>query len=546
VTLFNKEGYNDDTTGQQLEVRGPVDIHCLDKIPLNGGKGNWLTSTRSYKMGGCAAEESVALATNAVKVAASTSLNDLHALSAKAISAATGEFGSVVVSYTRAHDDDGIAYPYDHHALTKAALEVMQTGAMDVVTTTEDDALSAASATTIAASEYAKAAAESDAFKKIEAFEDGSQTTPPPTSGDAFTPAGGWHSTSAHAALKMANAEYHEAKAAAGSNTSPLESESEKPEWHGNATAYFKDSHLKIEIPFPESHSPDDPEDMLKHDLKANSNKTGGGSHPCADKNSAELCADFKRKGSCTFDYAERDCKKTCQLCPPDQGSVWSDASLDTTTGHYSLGHGRRRIGAGFGRRRAPVATRIAKHIGMLKNSAKYKSGDYEIKHGESDVPKTVEYPDGKKKWVALVPKAKDEAKIANATEADATLPQPIDHPNAAAAQESAAVGAEEVSDVPPAVASPTTPVTPHEKLETMSTAGNKYAMAALASEAAQAAKKTLDETPGSASSMANINSAISAAVNNDATATAWAADQIEKEEATGSSTTASAGSASA
>jgi hypothetical protein len=558
VSLFNKEGYNDDEEGQMLEVRGPVNIHCLDKVALKGGKGNWLTDTRSYKMGRCAPQESVQLATSAVKAAA-VSASDLHALSAKAVEAATGQFGSVVVSYTHpSHLNDGIAYPYEQHKLAKADLEVMQTGMQvkEIVTTTGDEA----SATTVPpasyegstespASESATDVNPDDALKAMKAFEDGSDTTPAPTSDAAFTPPGGWHSTSAHAALKIANAEYKQAKAEAGSNTSPLESEPERPVWHGNATEHFKNSHLKINMPFPASPAPDDPEDMLRRDQRANFNATGHDCDPdlgcgeqpklCVDKNSAELCAEFKAKGSCTFDYAERDCQKTCALCPPDEGSIYSDQSIGPM-GHLYLGKSRRRIGAGFGRRRAALPTPEEIEEAKLKASAKYKSGMYDIKKVVETVPETPLNPDGKKATFELVPKPEDEAKVEAATEKAATLPEPINHPNAAAKAEASSDTAAAVSDVPPAVeetASHTSEAgsatTAHEELESAATSGNPFAAAAIAEGSAESAAAVLAKTKGSAEATTIASTAEAEEATRQANAEQWAANTLSKEEGT-------------
>merc|ERR1712127_977203 len=55
---------------------------------------------------------------------------DLSELSTKALAAASGEFGSIMSSFTKADKNDGVAYPYDQHKLSyeNNKLEGLATG----------------------------------------------------------------------------------------------------------------------------------------------------------------------------------------------------------------------------------------------------------------------------------------------------------------------------------------------------------------------------------------------------------------------------------
>ena len=79
---------------------------------------------------------------------------------------------------------------------------------------------------------------------------------------------------------------------------------------------------------------------------------------PCADTAGDDTCQDYVSKGECSFDFVKKDCAKSCGLCPGPDGEISSDAYTGPN-GHYYLGSSRRRVGAGFGRRRQPPVPEV-------------------------------------------------------------------------------------------------------------------------------------------------------------------------------------------
>jgi hypothetical protein len=324
ASLFDRNGYNDNTEGHMLSIRGPMDVPCLSDIKLHENGPTWKDITASYKMGPCDAKPTEEMATAAVKAAAET-VPDLQSLSNAAKKAAEGHFGSIVQSFTKSDKDDGIARPYSPRVVSKIA-QLMGVGAgappgPSPVVKTND--------------------VKPYPFNKHKVVED------------------------------LDKIETHKKKATgSGAGSAGVRPAA------GSALFKWEHDHLgaaawkKFSIPFPKLPSPvpfkhdngpvDDAEDLI-HDAK----KDAMGCDPllgcrpppppCMDNDPKQICADYVANGDCQFDFVERDCRKSCNLCPPDEGSIASDAYTGPA-GHYYLGSARRRIGAGFGRRRrSPV-----------------------------------------------------------------------------------------------------------------------------------------------------------------------------------------------
>jgi hypothetical protein len=124
----------------------------------------------------------------------------------------------------------------------------------------------------------------------------------------------------------------------------------------------------------------------------------------CADRNSTQVCKDISAKGECDFEKSIHMCRKTCGYCKKDIGSTAYDTVTDSA-GHYYLGASRRRIGAGFGRRRAPPKDidPIARKTKELEGHACVQQGTCKVHVVVENVAKTVTNPSGKVTKVGLV-----------------------------------------------------------------------------------------------------------------------------------------------
>lgn len=446
VNLYNKAGYNDNTQGEMLAIHGPVSIQCLSTIQVKGSKASWLTETSSYKMGPCPSATTTALATSAVKIAADATGSDLTKISDAAANAATDNFGSVTASSTRAGKSDGVAFPYDEHPLTRADLQVM--GTQQVMTSTGMQVGEPVSTEPVKVA-VAKTLFKDTAVAKVTTAEedekddeDGANKT-----ADAKTVA-----PVAAVAVKV------------------VKTTEEKVDDDSIAKQ-------KIYIPFPgrksEIESIDDPEDLVKHapnkvgcDPNVGCPQSGAAPEPVVK-------AAFKKCGyTCMKDpikhvildhklcmkHPDNHACKACLACafpimtkatgvdytitrpapkpgekkaaakvgevPPNEGAISADAST-SGGGHYYIGAGRRRVGAGFGRRRTPYVTPKAKAKAAMKALPAVKSGAAEIVKKTVIVPESPVHPFGKKTVETVVPvtiasiaekKADDKAKAAPAT----------------------------------------------------------------------------------------------------------------------------------
>lgn len=518
VSIFTKAGYNDGTEGEMLSIRGPMNVACLAGVKTRDGQSNWLASAQSYKMGPCTAKPTEDMATAAVKTAAA-SADDLSELSHKAVAAAQGEFGSMMSSFTKSDNQDGIAYPYDQHKIAFATdkMEGVATGmtvmAGSKMAVHEEEAPAEGSAAPVPAQypyhEHA-AVEENEAVEKpnTEAEEESDPDSPHVCEGicdaagpgvcvseqDAVKPACA-ACAECHKNAAVSHAVLSAEKLAAGSALGSFEDHYEQnkgdEKWKKLHIPFPKLPHTK---PFRRGNSPGDDLEDLKH-VK---NKLGCDPNlgcrepapPCADKDTLEICEDYLANGDCQFDFVQKNCQLTCDLCPKPEGSI-SDDAYTGPGGHYYIGGARRRIGAGFGRRRRSPAPPPAPVTGSAVGSAVVGESHVvkvpvDILHptGEEVVPgKLVPKVDcdacltqfqnvnGCKVWKdgndasALVPDgcmvcAKSMATACGVTkpiEGDNALPKPIEHPNQAAAQE-AQVSEEEKAhiekhDVPKAVA---------------------------------------------------------------------------------------------
>jgi len=80
-------------------------------------------------------------------------------------------------------------------------------------------------------------------------------------------------------------------------------------------------------------------------------------------KDTAPDCAFVVKVGDCAEPEASKGCTKSCGNCP--QGvppASWEDSSVGPG-GHLYLGPSRRRVGAGFGRRRANKVSKAVKKL---------------------------------------------------------------------------------------------------------------------------------------------------------------------------------------
>jgi len=315
ASLFTKAGYNSAASGEMLEIRGPMNVACLSAFKLKDGRSTWKEHTHSYKMGSCAVKPTNELASAAVKTAAA-SAPDLTSLAHAAEEAARGHFGSVVLSSTQSKGD-GVAYPYDQHAIVRQDMQVMQTGMHEVVDTDEPDA-GTENTTATAPYPYAEhpLAEETD---DIEGQPNGTAT------GSAFQ----WeHDHLGDQAWKQFHLVY---------------------------------PHYSNPIPDEKEPGPADDEEDILYPKAKNSvgcDKLLGCREPpppCQDKDAKDVCEDYVANGDCDFDFAIRDCKRSCGKCPASEGAISSDAYVGPS-GHYYLGESRRRVGAGFGRRRRSPA----------------------------------------------------------------------------------------------------------------------------------------------------------------------------------------------
>lgn len=503
VSLFSKEGYNDGTAGEMLAIRGPMNVACLSGIKTRDGQSTWLQAARSYKMGPCEAKPTVAMASAAVKTAAMES-GDLSELSTKALAAASGEFGSIMSSFTKADKNDGVAYPYDQHKLSyeNNKLEGLATGVQvhdkEAIGVEEAVATGSAEANAPPPAPFPYAEhEEAEATEKIEepnkeAEEEAGDEDEHACEGicdaagpgvcqseeDAIKPA--CHACAeCHKKAAVSHAVLSAERAAAGS---ALGSFDEHYEHHEHGDEAWKQFHVPFPTlpnpkPFAKGNSPGDDLEDLEHQKK---NSVGCDPilgcreppPPCEDKDSLEICEDYVANGDCQFDFVIKNCKKSCDLCPKPEGAIASDAYTGPA-GHYYLGGARRRVGAGFGRRRrtpappAPVAQGSA--LGPPppeppKTMVEKVAVDILHPNGKEVVPvpkkakdckncvKMFEVANGCKVWqdgsdaTALVPEgcmvcAKELSEACGVTKplaGDDEIPKPIEHPNQAAKQEEA------------------------------------------------------------------------------------------------------------
>lgn len=73
----------------------------------------------------------------------------------------------------------------------------------------------------------------------------------------------------------------------------------------------------------------------------------------CKDEESKLYCEDIVSMGSCDDAYEQKVCMASCNACPTGVKPATWESSYVGPGGHYYLGPNRRRVGAGFGRRRA-------------------------------------------------------------------------------------------------------------------------------------------------------------------------------------------------
>jgi len=388
ASLFDQPGYNEYADGQMLQVHGPMDVPDLATIALLENKGSWLEKTASYKMGKCTATTASELATNIVRLSARNT-KDLSQLSHAATQAVNNGLGSVIVSRTKQDPEDiGVAYPYDQHHGIKGAVEVMQTGVKEggIVETTEYDADRDEHLIKMKPKDFSQTEVSQE-IDKIEGERDYSKDM-------------AHHDRAAAAVKELVNSghklhNYTAAELAA----------------HHAAGVYSSERVVPVYIPFPVVH--DDPEDLK--DIE-NAGKNSAGCDPttgcyeppvCVDQNSTKVCKEVVDKGECDFQKSIDMCRKTCGYCKKAHRLTGS-TSMDVTTdsqGHYYLGQGRRRVGAGFGRRRAPVKEMdpVTKKKKELEKRACVQQGTCKIHVVEETVAKTVTNPSGKVVKVGLV-----------------------------------------------------------------------------------------------------------------------------------------------
>merc|ERR1711988_186788 len=150
----------------------------------------------------------------------------------------------------------------------------------------------------------------------------------------------------------------------------------EKPKAFGSAGPKPLMKWQSIHEPYPQFPPPvipryisgetDDEED--KHDVGKNSlgcNKLLGCNPPAEAicKDTAPDCAFVVKVGDCANPEASKGCTKSCGQCP--QGippATWEQATVGPG-GHLYLGPSRRRVGAGFGRRRANKISKAVKKL---------------------------------------------------------------------------------------------------------------------------------------------------------------------------------------
>lgn len=412
-----------------LAIHGPVDIPCLDRIPTKGG--SWQSETRSYKMGPCPAATSEALATSAVHIAAAAS-DDLEAISHEAADDATAQFGTVVASSTRAGHRDGLAYAYDAHSLTKADLQVMMGSTVQGVVTTEDAP---------AQVEVPKKLFADTVIGKVTAKEEEVKAVVEQTADAKDVP------------KKVAGVPEHKSQEEA------LDDKIIKGQ--------------KISVAFPKTKSAldriDDPEDLatakpnsvgcdpnvgcpssgeVPHLVVTSAFKACG--YTCEKDSIKHIPLDHK---ICMANPAAHECKQ-CLACalpkmskatgvtyeitregkvggkasvvakPLQEGATINDAHL-SATGHYYIGAGRRRVGSGFGRRRAPALTTTEKRVHeAAQANPLVKTGDAKVVVKHVKVVVSAEHPDGIATTVHVVPVTPKGH--AAAKKAKATKPLPV------------------------------------------------------------------------------------------------------------------------
>jgi hypothetical protein len=334
ATLFSKDGFNKGIAeGQMLEVRGPLNVACLAAFKFKDSNLRWGGNVGSYKMGPCKPQSSEEMATKAIDTAAEA-VPDVSALSDAAVKAAKGQYGSLVMSRTRLNPHDGVLKPYDSETIHDTAAQTMDlAGTSDPV---EEDSTEAAypyadhtQAQEVAQMEHDHPANKTEAKEVVTGMDD----------------------VDAIAAQNLTEFKYEHAHLG----------EKAYEQFHADGMETPEDEKLAAQKeankPFAkENQAIDDLEDLpgvreknsVGCDPMLGCKEPAG---PCVDKDSHGLCDDYVASGSCNFDYVARDCQKSCDLCPVNQGSVADDAYLGEA-GHYYLGQARRRVGSGFGRRR--------------------------------------------------------------------------------------------------------------------------------------------------------------------------------------------------
>lgn len=317
VTLFSKHAYK----GEFLKVRGPYHVKCLKtEMMLAGGK-SWDGQAASYKASKCKKEDKKASKKAVKKALLASKTTDLHKLSKKLRKKATN-----TPHVTKGTVKSKKRYPYHKHHIAAVA------------------ATKAHKASTVAAKKAHKAALAAAAKHK--------QSVKAAT----MALAKAW---SKNNALGSVNANWYS---------------------HANVPVPWKKFHepyppLQKTVIAAKQESPeDDVEDMVK-DAKKNLNSLGCNkidgcaTAPCVDHpKQKHFCPHYKSAGYCGEDWVKKDCQKTCNACPKvDQtlGVTTATAKLGKG-GHYYLGRRRRRIGAGFGRRRRALP-KITRSKGKAK-----------------------------------------------------------------------------------------------------------------------------------------------------------------------------------
>jgi len=382
VALFSLEGYNDGHAGEMLSIRGPMNVPDLDSIKLRKDQTtSWLEATASYKMGPCTAEPTEDMATSAIKSAAQN-VPDLQSLSNVAKHAAQGNFGSIVQSFTKSDKADGISRSYDQVIMHDA--QFLGGGVEDAAKTDDDTSTVVAGAGAVTPYPYADHKVVED-MDKIE----GDPETNPALGG---TPSGSGSGSGAGPRPKGEDGLFKWEHARLG-----------KAAWKKFHIPFPK---LPSPHPFKDDNSPiDDADDLAKEGKKDEMgcdpmlgcrNPPG----PCVDTDSIDICQDYVTNGDCQYDFVQKDCRKSCGLCPKPEGAISSDAYVGPA-GHYYLGSARRRVGAGFGRRRrSPAAPK--------KEKKKTITSPKDPTKKVVKVPVGILHPDGKKTVEVPDPDAKN------------------------------------------------------------------------------------------------------------------------------------------